>query len=205
MNGSRASRMKLVWALLFLLASAAVSMGQAQPVTTAAELLTSTQHLWVNVRTVAQGVKIYIDQIEAADTKALNLPEGFTAVANIQIFDQSRLNKIVMHNGTDTQYANAIAKVPRDSNTEIVSFDPPMIILLGNPAGVTTQITRIGLLLGKGTEKNWVVWDANASDEEKAAVLAKLKSAGFVVEFYKGEPAKLLVSEWPSGDPCVGH
>lgn len=189
------------WVLVLMLFGATGSFAQA--VTTAAELVTSTQHLWVNVRTTGQGIKIYVAQVDPAATKAA-LPDGFRAVANIQIFDQARLDKITASKGTDTQYANAIPRITNVSKSEIVSFDPPMVILLGNPDSAEV-VSRIGVLAGKGEAKKWIVWDGDASAEARAAVIEQLKKEGFDVSFSKGAPAKMYVVSWPSGDPSVGH
>jgi hypothetical protein len=166
--------------------------------TSAAELLTSTQHIWVNVP-MAGGVRIYLDQAEAYDAKVLDLPKGFTAVANIQIFNQSKLDA----DKPVKEYAKAIVTFPKDPTTELVSFDPPMIIILGNPEGVEKKIVRFALLLKKGPEKKWLVWDEK--EETKDNLKKIFKKAGFEGDFLEGDPGILIVYKWPSGDPCVGH
>lgn len=195
----------LCFVMLFSLVSAAASMGMGKEEhVSSAKLLTPTQQLWVNVSTSEPNVRILLEEIPASDVRAKGLADQeFTAVANVQVFSQPLLEKTALNKLTTVEYSNVIAKMATSSAKEIVSFSPPMIILLGNPKGSDKQITRFGLLVGKEGEKSWLVWDE--SKEPRGSLIKKFAGFGFDVDFIKGDPGILVVSRWPSGDPGVCH
>jgi hypothetical protein len=161
--------------VLMVIAALSYGKGNVEKVFSA-DLNTSMQHIKVEVPTSAQHATIKLEQVESL--QAIDLPAGFTAVANIQVFSDP------------------------EKTAEIWTFSPPLTVQLW-PAEGKDKVISFGLLAKRGDERTWIVWNP----KERAEVeIRKFANAGFdIAKFIPGNPAKLRVSRWPPGDPGCSH
>jgi hypothetical protein len=186
--------------VLFALYGTAATLGMAKGEhVTSAELLTSAQRVRVIVPTTEPGVRIFLEQVEPTDERAKDLPNGYV-VANVQIFRQPQLETDSEKKMKPEQYASAMAKL--ESEDEMHSFSPALTILLWKTSKKEGNVDGFGLLAKNGVHKGWVFWDPKGNRDTQ---IKKFREVGFTIDFFEGNPGKVLVSEWPPGDPCVGH
>ena len=166
----------LLCALVISILGLTPAPAEAAPPSVSAEISTAAQFVVVTLQpSDASSLVIHLDQFGSGEMNGVTVPPGFVGVGNLQVF----------------------AGPEREEKTDFSKA--PMHITLGNQAGGLGKITTFGLLVKPqgDTKGEWVFWKARGGGSED------LEKLGFKGEFFAGNPAHILVRQWPKGDPCM--